>query len=181
MAKKKKQTEPRPRNARVKTIAAAAARLGVGERTLAAWLSRGAPGRAGQYDVDAIATWRAANLKPRTGRDDPKRAKWEARKARAEARTKELAYRRLRGDVIDIATATRLIRQHIAEVVTHLDQLPDFAVAGHRLDPATKGKMRERLRGKVRDMRQTLERSLRAMAKESRRASTEAAPDELAE
>lgn len=152
-----------------KTVSAAAEQLGVGERTLAAWLSRGCPGKSGAYDLDAIEAWRAANIKPRSGaRENPERAKWEARRARAEALTKEIRLREVRGHLVSVVRAARVIRQHIAEVATHLDQLPDYAVALSQLSAEQKKQLRARIKSKVRELRTMLERSLRALAKEAR-------------
>lgn len=162
MAKKKKPeavTSPA-------TVSEAAQRLGVGERTLAAWLSKGCPGKPGAYDLDAIRVWRAANVKPRGGHaENPGRAKWEEKKARAEALMKELRYREARGQLISVARAAQVVKQHVAEAASHLDQLPDFAAAGLRLPAEQKRRLRERLRKKIADLRTTLERSLRSLAK----------------
>ncbi len=164
----------------IATIEAAAAALGVNDRTLKRWFAQGCPKAPGRYDVKAIAAWRDATLKARK-EQNPKRAKWEARKVRADALTRELVYQRKRGELIDVATAAQIIKQHIAEVVTHLDQLPDFAVAGHRLDPALKAKIRAKLKTKIHDMRSTLERSTRAVARRAQHESIDqAAENEIA-
>lgn len=153
-----------------KTVSAAAEQLGVGERTLAAWLARGCPGAKDRYDLDAIEAWRAENVKPQPrATDSSGRAKWEERRARAEALLKELRVREARGELIGVARAGQIVRQHIAEVVTHLDQLPDFAVAGQRLATDAKKKIRERLKAKIRELRATLEKSLREMARAAKR------------
>ncbi|HJT34856.1 MAG TPA: hypothetical protein VJ783_22705, partial [Pirellulales bacterium] len=117
--------------------------------------------------IDAIRAWRAATRKP-TPASDGGRAKWEEKKARAEALMKELRYREARGQLVSVARASQVIKRHISEVNTHLDQLPDYAVASARLPDEHKKKLRERIKAKVRDLRATLERSLRAMAKEAR-------------
>lgn len=148
----------------VKTIAAAAKALGVHERTLKQWLTDPeCPRSRGKYDVEAIRAWRDANKKPGASADSP-RAKWETRKARAEALAKELDLRTRSGQLIRVDRAAQVVARHIAEVVTHLDQLPDFAVAGVRLAAATKKIVRERVRQKIDDLRATVEKSLRALA-----------------
>lgn len=162
MAKAKPKAKPPATT--VSTIAAAASRLGVHPRTLKEWLAGGAPGKEGAYDVEAIRAWRAATRKAQPASEGG-RAKWEERKARAEALIKELRYRESRGQLVSVARASQVVRQHISEVNTHLDQLPDYAVASSRLPTEQKKKLRERIKAKVRDLRATLERSLRALAK----------------
>lgn len=160
-ARKKKET---PVSQTVPTIAAAAARLGVHPRTVKDWLASGAPGKEGDYDVDAIRAWRAATRKAAPASEGG-RAKWEERKARAEALIKELRYRESRGQLISVARAAQIVKQHVAEAASHLDQLPDFAAAGLRVTTEQKRRLRDRLRRKVGDLRTTLERSLRSLAK----------------
>lgn len=153
----------------VKTIAAAAKALGVHARTLKEWLTDPeCPRERGKYDVEAIRGWREATRKPAVGTEGA-RSKWETRKARAEARIKELDLRMRAGQLIRVDRAAQVVKQHIAEVVTHLDQLPDFAVAGVRLPAATKQIVRERVRQKIEDLRSTVERSLRSLAAAARR------------
>lgn len=167
-----KRTKPKPKptapTAVVSTIAAAAARLGVNARTVKEWLAAGCPGNAGHYDVDAIRAWRAATRKAQPASEGG-RAKWEERKARAEALIKELRYRESRGQLISVARAAQVVRQHVAEAASHLDQLPDFAAAGLRLPAEQKRRLRDRLRKKIADLRTTLERSLRSLAKAAAR------------
>lgn len=153
----------------VKTIAAAAKALGVNSRTLKEWFTDPeCPRERGKYDVDAIRAWREATKKPAVGSESA-RAKWETRKAKYDARMKALEFRTRLGKLISVDLAAQLVKQHIAEVVTHLDQLPDYAVAGLRVDTKVKSRLRDRIQQKVEDLRATLESSLRSMAAAARR------------
>lgn len=156
----------------VKTVAAAAKIIGVRERTVCDWRACGCPGKRGHYDVDAIKAWRAENRKATSGTAaDAKgeRAKWAAKREKALAQREEFRLRRELGEYILVARAAQIVRQHIAEVVTHLDQLPEFAVAGERIDSKVKGRIRDKLRSKIRDMRITFERSMREQARAAKR------------
>lgn len=153
---------------KLKTIAAVAERLGVDERTVKTWLARGCPGETGSYDVDAIAAWRAAHRKAPAAAD-AERAKWAASREKAQAKREWLRLRRDRGDLILVSRAAQIYRQVTAEVITHLDQLPEFAVAGSRLPADAKKKLKEKLRGKVSDMRAALEKSIRTLAATAKR------------
>lgn len=165
MPRKKKEATP----AAVSTIAAVAAGLGVDQRTVKDWLAVGCPGKKeGAYDLDAIRAWRAATRKaPRVTEGD--RAKWETRKARAEARTKELELRLRRGQLISVATAAQIVKQQIAEVRTHLDQLPDFVCSAVKLAAEPRKRLRDKVRTKIADLLAALEQSQRRMAAAARR------------
>lgn len=152
------------------SIAAVAKRLGVAERTVNSWLAAGCPGEPGAYDVDAITAWRAAHKKAApAAAAEGERAKYAARYELAHAAREELKLRREQGDLILVSRAAQIVRQHVAEAVTHLDQLADFAVAGQRLAADAKKKIRERVKSRVRDIRLALEKSLKEMARTARR------------
>lgn len=153
---------------RAKSIAEVATRVGVDERTVKGWLASGCPGEPGAYDVDAIVAWRAAHKKKAPAPAEGERAKYAARYELAHAAREELKLLREQGDLILVTRAAQIVRQHVAEVVAHLEQLPDFAVAGQRLPADAKKKIRERVKAKVREMRLALERSLREMARTAR-------------
>lgn len=161
----RKRREP---SATVKTIAAVAKRLAVDERTVKTWLAAGCPGEQGAYDVDAIAAWRAAHKKAAPAAEG-ERAKYAARYELAHAEREELKLQRERGDLILVSRAAQVMRQHVAEAVTHLDQLADYAVAGQRLPAEAKKKIRERLKTRLRDIRLALEKSLKEMARTAKR------------
>lgn len=166
----KKARKARKPSANVKTIAAVGRRLYVDERTVKTWLAAGCPGEAGAYDVEAIAEWRAENRRPaRQTVPEGERAKYAASREKAQAKREWLKLRRERGDLILVSRAAQVMRQHVAEVVTHLDQLPDFAVAGQGLPAETKKKIRDRLKARIRDMRLSLEKSLKEMARTAKR------------
>jgi hypothetical protein len=167
MAKTKKASrKPKPSNV-VASAAVAADRLGFAERTLMGWLARGCPGKPGAYDVDAIAAWHAANVRPRA--QNTERSHWEARRSRAAALAAEMDLLLKRGKLIETERAAQTMTQHIAEVNAHLDQLPDFAVAGENVPVESKRKIRDKLRRKIHDMRLSLERSSRELAREAKR------------
>lgn len=147
------------------TIAGAAKRLRVSQRTLASWLAAGCPGKRGAYDVDAIAAWRSANRAPVKTEETAGRAKWEEKKAKAEAGIKTLELRLKREKLLLVDRAVQVMRQHVAEVRTHLEQLPDKIVALVKLPPAEKKKLRGRIAGWVRGYCQQFEASLRALGK----------------
>jgi hypothetical protein len=166
--RRKKNESPLEKPKVVTTIAAAAAALGINPRTLKEWFTDPeCPREKGRYDVEAIRQWRDATRKPVAPAGA--RAKWETRKARAEALTRELELRARSGQLIRVDQAAQVIKQHIAEVVTHLDQLPDFAVAGVRLPPDARKRVHGRIKTKVNQLRSTLERSQRSLAKAAAR------------
>lgn len=150
----------------IATAAAAAKRVGVSERVLRSWLAAGCPGKRGHYDCAQIAAWREGNKRPAppVGGD-----KWEERRRAAVAQREELKLQRERGELIAVSRAAQIVGQHIAEVATHLDALPDFAVAGQRLAAEAKKKITERLKAKIRELRATLEKSLRDVALTAKR------------
>lgn len=155
--------------AAVSTIAAAAAAIGVDQRTLKDWLSAGCPGKKnGTYDLDSIRAWRAATRK-KAPTQEGDRARWETRKARAEARTKELELRLRRGQLIRVATAAQIVKQQIAEVRAHLDQLPDYVCTAVKLSAESQRRLRDKTRDKVADLLAALEQSQRRMAAAARR------------
>lgn len=165
MPRKKDTATPaeEPAGSVVTTIAAAALAIGVNERTLKTWLARGCPGEPGAYDVDAIRAWRIAIL----GRGESRgtdRAKWEARKAKAEALTKELLLRKRRAELIEVEYACRLMARHAAEVKAHLEQLPDFAAAQVKLATAAKKQLRDRLKKKLHELCEVFARGLTELA-----------------
>lgn len=162
-------TKARKPSATVKTIAAVATRLEVDERTVKTWLAAGCPGDAGAYDVDAIAAWRATHKKATPAAAEGERAKYAARFELAHAQREELKLQRERGDLILVSRAAQIMRQHVAEAVTHMDQLADYAVAGQRLPAEAKKKIRERLKARIRDIRVALEKSLKEMARTAKR------------
>lgn len=154
---KRKSSEP--------TIAAAAKRLGVNQRTLKEWLACGCPGERGAYDVDAIAAWRSANRAPVRSEETEGRAKWELLKVQAEAQTKRLQLQQQREKLLLVDRAVQVMKQHVAEVKTHLEQLPDKIVASVKLSAAEKKKLRARVAAWVRAYCEGFEASLRALAK----------------
>lgn len=163
-SKKKPVPEAKPPAA---TIAAAAVELGVDERTLKTWLGKGCPrGEGGGYDVEAIRVWRAANLKVQ--RTEPTkvggRAHWEKRKARADAKMRELELKQKQGLLIEVDVAARVIGQHVAEVKTHLGQLPDFVLSLVKVPAGQAKKVRERLKSKLNDLCEVLQRSMNELA-----------------
>lgn len=152
----------------VKTIAAAAKRVGVAERVLAGWLAAGCPGETGAYDVDAITAWRAANRRPARNKAEGS-DNWEKQRRKYAAKREKLKFQRERGELIMVSRAAQVIKQAVAEVTTHLDQLPDYAVAGCRLPADTRRKLKERIKAKVRELRSTLEGTFREMARTAKR------------
>jgi len=162
MPPKKQPAAPSPIET---TIAAAAKRLGVHERTLKEWLGVGCPGERGKYDVDAITAWRSANRAPPKSQEGGGRSKWERRKSRAEALTKELHYEQQQQKLLLVDRAVQVMRQHVAEVKTQLEQLPDKIVAAVKLPTAEKKKLRAKVAGWVRAYCTSFESSLRALAK----------------
>lgn len=147
----------------VTTIAEVALRLQVNERTVKSWLARGCPGEPGKYDTDAIRAWRSAVL-GRGQEPSTNRAKWETRKAKAEALTKELLLRKRRAELIEVESACRLMARHAAEVKAHLEQIPDFAAAQVKLAAAAKKQLRERLKKKLHELCEVFSRGLAELA-----------------
>ena len=113
----------------VPTIAEAAKRIGVHERTLKTWLARGAPGRAGAYDLAAIAVWHEATIGPIDDEELSEQAKWRARREAASAQLEELKLEQRRGHLVDVDLAARHYARHIAEAKVLLEQLPDQLLA----------------------------------------------------
>ena len=162
-AASKKTPAPKAKPQAAATIAAAARELGVDERTLKTWLGKGCPrGQGGGYDVAAIRAWREANLKVQ--RLEPTelrgRAHWEKRKARADAKMRELELKLKQRELIEVDVAARVIGQHIAEVKAHLGQLPDFMLSLVKVPAGQAKQVRERLKGKLNDLCEVLERSM---------------------
>lgn len=153
------------------TIAAAAKRLKVHKRTLQEWLAAGAPGKHGAYDVDAIARWRSENRKPvdEARGESSERAKWESRKSRADALKKELELLQARGRLIELDSAARVMAQHVAEVKTHLGQLPDRVISLLKLPAGEKKKIRATIAEWVRAYCAQFHNSLRDLAKTAKR------------
>ena len=144
----------------VATIAAAAAAIGVHQRTLKEWLSRGAPGSAGKYDVQAIEAWREATLRPTPEAGDD----WQKRRTAAQAQREEIRLSRDRRALIEVAEAERIVKRHAAEVRAHLDQLPDFAASLVKLTAAKKKQFVAALGAKVRELCAAFERAERELA-----------------
>lgn len=157
------------------TIAAAAQRLKVHKRTLQEWLAAGAPGKRGAYDVDAIARWRSENRKPvdEARGESSERAKWESRKSRADALKKELELLQARGRLIELDSAARVMAQHVAEVKTHLLQVPERVVGLLKLPAGEKKHIRARIAEWVRAYCAQFENSLRELAKQAKHEASE--------
>jgi hypothetical protein len=84
----------------------------------------------GRYDLDAIAEWRAAHIRPRPGDSDPKKkAKkfdhWHMRNERAKALAGEEALRVRRGELVECDWVSRLLARHVSTHNALLEALED--------------------------------------------------------
>lgn len=111
------------------------------------WLDDGAPGKTDDgYDIEAIATWRAENRKPKRGEQSPTEkelGKWAVRKEAAVAQQKELELAQQRGELVDVDYVARLFERTIAEHNTVLAQFKDRVL--QLLPPKTKPADRKRI------------------------------------
>lgn len=127
MAKKKKN----PQAATIVTTRSDVARhFAVAERTVGNWIARGMPGRPGRYDLAAIAAWRGGRQPAKPGRLSPEREAAMARHELARAEEREIKVARLRGQLVAVDPARRLVGRRVHEARSVLDQLPDQILAG---------------------------------------------------
>ena len=145
-----------PASKTFRTIAAAAKELGVDERTLKSWSSKGCPWTRGAYDVVAIEDWRQKTLRPAGSKEIDE---WETRRRAAVAQREELRLADQRGELIEVTVAVRIVKRHAAEVRLHLEQLPDFAASLVKMPAAKRKEFLQRIGSKVRELCASIERA----------------------
>ena len=132
--------------------------LGVRICTVMRWIALGCPGKGERgYDLEAIQSWRAANVKP-TGRptkgerDGSGRPQPPEVSARTVAQTKEieakaewatLKLQERKGELISLRHAQQSVEDFINAARVQLEQLPDRVVAQLRLSVKQKLHVRE--------------------------------------
>jgi hypothetical protein len=137
---KRKPAATRPQPKTAKTVAAVAAHFGVSQRAVGYWLSSGAPGSPGRYDLAAIAAWREGQ---QSNGDEPAEGA-RGRFLAARAAREELRLAKERGELVRLDDTRRLMIRHINEAKAILGQLPDRVLAV--LPAAIAGKIRRQVR-----------------------------------
>ncbi|HEX5443184.1 MAG TPA: hypothetical protein VFW87_05120 [Pirellulales bacterium] len=178
---KKSTSPPAPESETLTTQTALAKAFDVSPNTVKKWLLRaGFPGGAkGPWSYDRVADYLRTTGSPKAPAGEAAApsdvdaskaivkgtATAKLLAAREQARRLKLENDRREGLLVRREEAARVMAQHVAEVKTHLAQLPDKVAAAVRLPPAQKKKLREKIAGWVRGYCSQFEASLRALAK----------------
>lgn len=118
------------------TIGKAAVALGVSNRTLGDWFSRGCPGRPGCYDLDEIEAWRSANIaEPRGGRErqassgegtlQEQKLRSEIAKLDEEVLLKQLKRKLFEGELMRRDDVLQQLSELVLYIKSQIEAIPD--------------------------------------------------------
>jgi len=175
----------------VETLDEVAEFFGRQRDTIKDWRKKGMPGKAGEWDLQAIVPWQQENVgsSGRGDTDDKSRAEAERRKAWAEAAKRELDLKVATGEFASVDEMIRLIRRADTHAISLWQQTPDRLLG--LLPAKTSGRDKRRFRKEAEkivadviesqrqgliDLREEYERSDEGNPSEDRRPDASAAP-----
>lgn len=145
--------------------------LGISSRRFWDLVAAGLPRRDdGLFDAAAISQWRAARAATTAAEGSGERSQSEAELARIRVEEARLDLAAKRGELIERDLPQRILLAHTAELISHLNELPDYFVA---LLPASvpaneKRKLRDACERKVSMIRSLMADQCRRWAAEVR-------------
>ena len=87
------------------------------------------PGQPGAFDLSEIVRWRVRRAESRNPESTTQKQQLEEAKLAIEIQTKQLKYRRVAGELIEVDEVERLLARHISEHNAQAEQLKDRVLA----------------------------------------------------
>ena len=115
----------------VKTLGDVAGFFGCALQTVKQWRTGPdpMPGAPGAFDLSEIVRWRVRRAEARNPEQSTQKQQLEEAKLAVDIQTKQLRYRRIAGELIEVDEVERLLARHISEHNAQAEQLKDRVLA----------------------------------------------------